>query len=75
MTLIEFALVSEKAIKNFCLGGGGNPPPPYVCSGGVDFPPPLKVQSGVEVALTLLLSMLILKIFLYILVEHVELQR
>ena len=22
MTLLEFALVSEKAIKNFCLGGG-----------------------------------------------------
>ena len=41
MALLEFALVSEKAIKKFLpWGGGGNPPPPYVCSGGVDFPPP-----------------------------------
>ena len=47
-TLLEFALVSENAIKNICLGGGGGNPPP-----GVDFPTPLKVQSGLEVALTL----------------------
>ena len=26
MTLLEFALVSEKAIKKFFLGGGGIPP-------------------------------------------------
>ena len=62
MTLIEFALVSEKAIKKILLpptpGGVEIHPPPMSARGGVDFPPPspLKVQSGVEVGRTLLLE-------------------
>ena len=45
MTLLEFALVSEKAIKTFCLSGVGG--------GGF---PLLKVQSDLELVVTLLLS-------------------
>ena len=78
MPLLEFALVSEKAIKKFCLvvggtlhplcmfgGGGSSPPmyalwgvessPAYVCLGGLA-PPLLKVQSGVQLFIPILLE-------------------
>ena len=45
MTLIEFALVSEKAIKNFCLGGRVeiHPRPPGGGGGGDH---PLRIRSS-----------------------------
>ena len=62
MTLLEFALVSENAIKNILPWGGDSSAPPlymlgwgtspllYKLGGGGDFTSLLKVQSGVEVA-------------------------
>ena len=59
MTLLEFALVYENAIKKFCLVGGGENPPPYLCRGRWNPPPGgadlVKVQIDVELAHTLLL--------------------